>query len=134
MKKIFTLLCAVALFAAANAQNGRGRNHQQGRWNKQQNDKWNNNRNNNDYGRDSRYNNGRHDMERRRDMEIARINRDYDFRMQRVRSNYFMNRYEKMRQLRYLQDLRGRDIRKLYGQYGNRSRNNDRDDRWHDHD
>lgn len=126
MKKIFTLLFAVAIFAAANAQNGD--NRRQGQWNNQQNDQWNN-RNDNGYGRDGRYNNGRNGMERRRDMEIARINRDYDFRMQRVRSNYFMNRYEKMRQLRNLQDMRDREVRKVYHQYGNNGRNNDRRDR-----
>lgn len=135
MKKIFTLLVAVAVFAAVNAQNGD--NRQQGQWNNnQQNDQWNN-RNNNGYGRDDHYNNGRKGMERRRDMEIARINRDYEFRIERVRNNFFMNRFEKRRQISYLQEMRDREIRKVYYQYSNRGRNDRRDwdDRGrHDHD
>lgn len=137
MKKIFTLLFAVAVFVTANAQNGD--NRRQGQWNNQQNDQWNN-RNDNGYGRDDHYNNGRKGMERRRDMEIARINREYDFRMERVRNNFFMNRFEKRRQLRNLEEQRDREIRKVFYQYGNRGRNDrrdwdDRDDRGrHDHD
>jgi len=137
MKKIFTLLFAVALFATANAQNG---NHDR--------DDWNNNRNGNDIargdnrnGRDDHYNNGRYERERRMNREIARINNEYDFKMQRVRNSFFMGRFEKQRQLHFLQEQREREIRKVYYQYGYRGRNNDgrdwndRDDRGrHDHD
>ena len=139
MKKIFTLLVAVVIFTAANAQYGQGDNRQQGQWNNQQNDQWNNGnnrdvaRNDNGYGRDDRYNNGRFGMERRRDMEIARINRDYEFKMDRVRNSFFMGRFEKQRELRFLQEQREREIRRVYYQYGNNSRFDDRHDR-DDHD
>ena len=114
MKKIFTLLFAVALFATANAQKGN-----------RDRDDWNNNRNGNDIARnDTRYNNGRMERERRMNREIARINHEYDFKMQRVRNALFMGRYEKQRKLHFLQEQREREIRKVYAAY----RGNDRYD------
>jgi hypothetical protein len=118
MKKIFTLLFAVALFVTANAQNG-----------KRDRDDWNNNRNGNDiargdnrYDRDHGYNNGRFERDRRMNREIARINSEYDFKMHRVRNAVFMNRFEKQRQLRQLQNMREREIRRVHLQFRNKGR------------
>lgn len=121
MKKIFTLLFAVAIFATANAQNGkRDRNDR---------DDWNNNRNGNDIARgdnrndrDRHYNNGRFERERKMNREIARINNEYEYKMQRVRNSMFMNRFEKQRQLRHLQNMREREIRRVHSQYRNNGR------------
>jgi len=129
MKKTFTFLFAIGLFTAAVAQTGNR--------DKNQNDQWNNNRNrvdndvarnDNRYDKDDRYRNSRYEMERRRDLEIARINRDYNYQAQKVRNNFFMSRYEKERRLRLLDEKRDREIRKLYKQYGNNGRDND----WYD--
>lgn len=120
MKKIFTLIAAVVLFTAAQAQNG-------------DRDERNNNRNGNDiarndnrYGRDDHYNNSRYERERRMNREIARINNEYDFKMQRVRNALFMGRFEKQRKLHWLQEQREREIRKVYASYRYTNRYDDR--------
>ena len=66
-------------------------------------------------------------MERRRDIEINRINREYDFRIQRVRNSFFLNRWEKQRQIRFLEDQRQHEIRFVYAKFKNKGRYNDRD-------
>lgn len=50
-------------------------------------------------------------------MEIARINREYDYKIQAVRNNFFMWRYEKERQIRFLQEQRQWEIRKVYATF-----------------
>src|SRR5476651_1295339 len=105
MKKIFTLLFAVGMFTLAQAQPGSRDNRQTGQ---RDNSGYDNVAVNNqpfDRG-DNRYDNDRFSFERKRDMEIARINRDYDYKIMRVRSNFFMGRFEKERQIRFLQDQR----------------------------
>ena len=118
MKKIFTLLFAVVILTSSNAQNGT-----------RDRDDWNNNRSGNDiargdnrYDREHHYNNSRFERERRMNREIARINSEYDFKMQRVRNALFMNRFEKQRQLRHLQNMREREIRKVHYQYRGKGR------------
>ena len=43
-------------------------------------------------------------------MEIARINREYDSKIDRVRNNFFMFRFEKQRQIHWLQEQRQQEI------------------------
>ena len=119
MKKIFTLLFAVGMFTLAQAQPGSRDNRQN-----DQRDY------NSGYGkgndvvidnhtydnRDNRYDD-RFSIERKRNMEIARINREYDYKIQRVWSNFFMGRYEKERQIRFLQEQRQREIRMVYSRF-----------------
>ena len=62
-------------------------------------------------------------LEREMKMQVARINRDYGYKMQQVRNSFSMGRNEKNRQLRYLEDQRQRQIRMLYA----------RSDKKHDH-
>ena len=126
MKKIFTLLFAAALFTAAHAQNGT-------RDNKQNNQRDNQNGygkdvavNDNRYDKNDRGDYGKFSMERKREMQIAQINREYDTKIQRVKSDFFMRRFEKQREIRFLEDKRSMEIRKVYMQF-NKGRYDDRD-------
>lgn len=131
MKKLFTLLFAVGFLTAINAQTGSRDNRDNRDYrNPQQNGQWGND-NQNDVGT----NNGRYDNNYHYDnnfdsyngnirMQIAQVNRKYDFKIDRVRNNYFMRRYEKMRMIRSLEEQRQQEIRMLYaisdrrGQHG----------------
>ena len=139
MKKLFTLLFAVGFLTAINAQTGsRDNRDRDSRDNRttQQNGQWGND-NRNDVG----INNGRYDNDDRYDnnydsykgdirMQIAQINRKYDFKIDRVRDSRFMRRYEKMRMIRSLEEQRQQEIRMAYAR-SNRRGQHDRD---RDHD
>jgi hypothetical protein len=119
MKKIFTLLVAVGLITAINAQTGsRDRDNPGAR--DQQTDQRGNNKNNdvvvNDgrYGNDDRYSNNAGSYNGNIRMQIAQVNRKYDFKIQKVRNAYFMRRNEKMRVIRSLEAQRQHEIRMLY--------------------
>lgn len=137
MKKIFTLLFAVGLFAAAQAQPGNRDNRQNDQRNNQRTDQRdvdidvtvNHNPYDNDdrYRNDDRYGNSRFSNERKMKMQIARINQEFDYKIQRVRNNYFMSRWEKQRLIHSLEDQRQRDIRMVYAKFKYKNKHNDRD-------
>lgn len=117
MKKIFTLLAAVGFITAINAQAGsRDRDNRDTR-DQQTNQRVNNN--NKDvnvgdgrYDNDDRYNNtGSYNGNIK--MQIAQVNRKYDFKIQKVKNDYFMRRNEKMRVIRSLEAQRQQEIRML---------------------
>ena len=116
MKKIFTLLVAVGFITAINAQTGsRTRDNRDTR--DQQTDQRGNNRdvvvNDGRYDNDDRYNNtGSYNGNIK--MQIAQVNRRYDFKIQKVKNDYFMRRNEKMRVIRSLEAQRQQEIRMLY--------------------
>ena len=116
MKKIFTLLIAVGFITAINAQAGsRDRDNRDTR--DQQTDQRGNNRdvvvNDGRYDNDDRYNNaGSYNGNIR--MQIAQVNRKYDFKIQKVKNDHFMRRNEKMRVIRSLEAQRQQEIRMLY--------------------
>ena len=118
MKKLFTLLLAVGFLTAINAQTG-SRDNRDNR-NSQQNGQW---------GKDSRddvgINNGRYDNNKQYDnnfgsyngnikMQIAQVNRKYDFKIQQVKNDRFIRRSEKMRVIRSLEAQRQQEIRMAY--------------------
>ena len=119
MKKIFTLLVAVGFITAINAQTGsRDRDTRDTR--DQQTDQRGNNKNNdvvvNDgrYGNDDRYSNNAGSYNGNIRMQIAQVNRKYDFKIQKVKNDHFMRRNEKMRVIRSLEAQRQQEIRMLY--------------------
>ena len=139
MKKIFTLLFVVGTFTMAQAQPGSRDTRQADPRYNQPTDQRDVNRGYdngngvvvdiNAYDRDGRYNNNS-SFNRERDMQIARINQAYDFKVQKVMRNYFMSRFEKQRQLRFLQEQRQREISMVYARFSDRrGRNNGRDGR-----
>jgi len=117
MKKIFTLLVAVGFITAINAQTGsRDRDNRDTR--DQQTDQRGNNKNNDvvvhdgRYDNDDRYNNtGSYNGNIR--MQIAQVNRKYDFKIQKVKNDHFIRRNEKMRMIRSLEAQRQQEIRML---------------------
>jgi hypothetical protein len=137
MKKIFTLLFTLGMFAVAQAQPGNRDNRQndQRDFDKDIDITVNHRPNDNDdrFGNDDRYGNSRFANERRMRMQIAQINREFDYKTERVRNSYFMSRWEKQRLIRSLEDQRQREIRKVYFRYKYSRGYNDRDfpDRHH---
>jgi hypothetical protein len=136
MKKIFTLLFAVGILtAAANAQpgsrdnrdkpqydprsipqNSQRDNHQYDQKNDPQTGQWDKN---NSYSNDNsdRYKSNSF-YGRGIEMQIAQINRKFDFQVQRVKNDFFMRRYQKMRTIRSLEEQRQQEIRMVYANSG----------------
>ncbi len=163
MKKIFTLLFTIGMFTLAQAQPGNRDNRQPDRRDipptDQRNDKTfdqrdydddvdntNHNRRDNDdrYGKnddcydynDDRYDyngNSRFGNERRMRMQIAQINREFDYKTEKVRNSFYMSRWEKQRQIRFLEERRQQEIRKVYFRFKYNRGYDDRDfpDRHH---
>ncbi len=153
MKKIFTLLFTVGMFAAAMAQPGtsegvpRDRDNRPGdrrdnppidRRDNPSTDQRDDNRYDNDrdfvsidfnFDRDNHFGNSRFSNERKMDMQIARINRAYDYRIQQVRNGYFMSRWEKQRKIRFLQEQRQHEIWMVYMRFSKRNHHDGRDNR-----
>lgn len=134
MKKIFTLLFAVGTFTMAQAQPGSRDNRQVDQRNDQRNNQQNDQRNdqqfdrqldqrdfndgydNNGYDKGGRYYD-RFSMERRKQVEIARINQQFDYKIEKVKRNFFMSWFEKQRQIRSLEQQRQFEIRKVNIKY-----------------
>jgi len=117
MKKIFTLLVAVGFITAINAQTGsRDRDNRDTR--DQQTDQRGNSKgvvvNDGRYDNDDRFDNNTGSYNGNIRMQIAQVNRKYDFKIQKVRNDYFMRRNEKMRVIRSLEAQRQQEIRMLY--------------------
>ena len=138
MKKIFTLLFAVGMFAAAQAQPGTRDNRQTDRRDNQPIDRRDDNRYDNDkdfvgmnvsFDRDDHFGNSRFSNERKRNMEIAKINREYDYRIQRVKNSYYMSRWEKQRKINFLLEQRQQEIRMVYAKFSKRNHHDNRYDR-----
>ena len=119
MKKMFTLLFASAMLSTAFAQNNQ---RDQRYWDKE-NDvyKPNDNRcydkqDNGNYGY-GKHGNGHNDRyvftARDRDMQIERINRNYDYKIRSIRNQYFMNRYQRIQQIRFLEEQRDNEIHEV---------------------
>ena len=138
MKKIFTLLFAVGMFTMAQAQPGSRDNRQFDQRNNQQNDQRNGQQNGQQYDQrnnqqidqrgfnDGYDNNGfdkqcryfdKFSMEKRKKMEIARINQDYDYKIQKVKRNFFLGWFEKQRQIRLLEQQRQRELKMVIIKY-----------------
>jgi hypothetical protein len=130
MKKIFTLLVAVGMITLAQAQPGYGKNNgYDHRNNHSTGDKGYHDRNDN--GRDDavldndrRYN-GIMSPTKQRDLAIDRINRVYDWKIEKVRDNFYKSRYEKKRQIRFLNEKRKREIRRTYYEFSKERRRDD---------
>jgi hypothetical protein len=157
MKKIFTLFFAVGMLAVvAQAQPGQRDNRQSDQRGNQQNDQrgYQNQQNdqrgyqqndqkgynngygdnrqvvvNNTYDRDNRFDD-RFSMERRMKMEIARINQEYDFKIEKVRCDFFMRWFEKQRQISFLEQQRQCELRNVYAKFNDRNRFDDRDNHY----
>ena len=122
MKKIFTLLVAVGFITAINAQTGsRDRDNRNTR-DQQADQRVINNKDvvitDGRYDNNDRFDNNFGSYNGNIKMQIAQVNRKYDLKIQKVKNDYFMRRFEKMRVIRSLEAQRQQEIRTLY------SRNN----------
>ena len=155
MKKIFTLLFAVGMVVVAQAQTGSRDNRQFDQRNDQRNDQQYDQRNtgqndqldlnglfdngkividaNFSFGNDRGFGNSRSFNERKRDMQIARINQVFDYKIQMVKRSFRMTWYEKQRTIRFLEQQRQMEIRMVYAKFSNRNGGYDRDDRSNGH-
>ena len=125
MKKIFTLLFSVTIFASAFAQ----RDDRDRAMRNQQNNPYiqgypNNGVYNqrNDRDRDDRFNNERYNNNQgyaQRDAQIANINRQIDFQIQQIAYDRYMNRWEKRRAIQNLQAQKAQQIQACNSQYNN---------------
>ena len=126
MKTIFTFFLAVGLISMAQAQSGYDK--------KSRNDR-RNNPSSVEKGRDVYADRSIHDNDRRyngimsptrqRDLAIARVNREYDWKIQKVRNNHYKSRSKKKRQIRSLNDQRQREISRIYYEFSRDWRNRD---------
>ena len=129
MKKIFTLLVSVTLFASAFAQYDRG-NNKEDAYNRKD-VVFSDGRNNNDgyrHNDDHLYNDNYSFGKRRIEMQIMQINREYDFKIRDIRSRMFMSPFKKERIICMLEEQRKFEIKKVYSQ------NDGRRDHYDDHD
>jgi hypothetical protein len=129
MKTIFTLIAALTITATSFAQyNGGGQrdpNYNKG------NDVYKGSEVYNDRGGkkdDRRFDRSYSFSKREMDMQIARINRDYDWKIQDIRTRGFGSRRRKEEMIRDLNYQRNAEIRTVYARF------NDRNNRFDDHD
>ena len=144
MKKIFTLLVSVTMVASAFAQYDAGKQRDNGydKGYDKTYDKGYDKTFDKGYGKgndvifnDNGFGKGNdHFADRnffkKREMaiKIAQINREYDYKIQSVKSNYFMPWFKKQRMISRLEDQRQDEIKAVYFKFS------DRRDRFDDHD
>lgn len=125
MKKIFTLLVSVFVLSSAFAQYD-------------EKGDWANNNRQGDYKGDGKDKFDRHDDKfrntyyfsaREKDMQIAQINRNYDYKIQAVQNKFFMSWREKKRQISFLQDQRNCEIKAVMDKFYDRRNMYNRDRR-----
>jgi hypothetical protein len=118
MKTIFTLLVALGLVTAAQAQDRRDSRQRDVQVTIQTDSRNANSWYTNDfYNHDVRFIKSNPAMERKMARKINAINREYDQKIQRVQRNLFMNRFEKQRQIRSLEQERQFEIRMTYAKF-----------------
>lgn len=131
MKKVFTLVLATALIASAQAQPGKHDNKDFKKEKHNSVDKWDDDDRsfvavNVRFDRDDFYRNDRFANDRKRDALVAKINREYDRRIQKVRNSFFLSRWEKQDRIYFLEKQRQQELREVYFKYNNRNRGNGR--------
>lgn len=134
MKTIFTLVIALGFVTAAQAQDrrdARQRDQQVVVISQTDQRDFNNGYDNDAYDHDVRYIKKNPGMERKMARQIAAINQEFDFKIQRVQRNFYMNRWEKQRNIRSLEQQRQFEIRRAYAKFRNNKygRDDDRFDR-----
>ncbi len=126
MKKIFTLLVSAFIVGSAFAQYDQGNQKGYGHGNDMvynSNDSWKHKKDHDSYSF----------SKRERDMQIAQINREYDYKIEAVKNRYFMSRYRKERIINELQDQRKEEIRNVWMKFRDKRNRFDDDDsrgRW----
>lgn len=113
MKKIFTLAFTLALLGSVFAQYD-------------PKDDWNNQNRDGGYKKEGRHKDDNRNYNtyyftpRERDLQIEQIKREYDYRIRSVQARFFMGRYQKMRQINFLQEQRQREIDMVLDKFNDR--------------
>ena len=132
MKKIFTLLVSTAMLSTAFAQYGQRDQRDRGRDDDiyASNSKRDNDRHDNNYGKDGKgYARGTYVFTlREKNMQTEQIYRDYNYKIQSVKSKPFMGWFQKKRLINNLEAQRDAEIcqvndrfnspKNLFGNYG----------------
>lgn len=113
MKKIFTLLFSTALLSTAFAQYGQ--KNGQG-WDKDKDVYASNDNRGHGHDKYGSY----YFTPRERDMQIAQINREYDYKIRSVKNQYFMSWHQKKRQISILENRRDNEISDVYAKFKDR--------------
>ncbi|MFL5771589.1 MAG: hypothetical protein ACJ75F_00435 [Flavisolibacter sp.] len=118
MKRILALFLFVGLVSAASAQSGRNQSRDivLGGKNPSVYD-----RSNNGYGTNSRRDNSYYST-RERDVQIERIKREYDWKIQNVYNDRYLRNSAKKRKVRMLEDERNDRIREVMRDFNQNNR------------
>lgn len=111
MKRIFTLLFSITLLSTAFAQYG-----------PKDGQDWNRDRDvhaDNHHRDQDRYG-SYYFTPRERDMQVAQINREYDYKIRSVKNHFFLGWYQKKRQINYLENKRNSEINAVYAKFNDR--------------
>lgn len=128
MKKIITILFCCAVFTSAFAQTRSNEDYDR---NRNENTTWNSDKQKG-YEKDHR-NNGNDKYQNtnsrnaQRDLQIQRITRQYDSRIQQVNYDRSLNRRQKQRAIAQLQAQKNEALKNVYVQYRNSNVYNERD-------
>ncbi len=124
MKKIFTLTAALTIFTTSFAQY-KGGVQKEDNYSNRKDVAWDDK----GYKKDNdRFNGSYNFSTRERDMQIAQINREYDYKIREVKSRWLLSRYKKEDMIRSLNFQRQEEIRRVYARFS------DRRNRYDDHD
>jgi hypothetical protein len=114
MKKIFTLLLSVGAFASSFAQTG----HQN---NNKKNDQYVTTRSNTDYKKfDDHRDNIYTFSAKERDMQIAKINNDFNFKIKSIKSNHRIKRSQKKMWIQKIQSEKDQQIQAVNAKYNSK--------------
>jgi hypothetical protein len=128
MKKTFTILAVATLFTSAAFAQYDG--------NRRNDNKYDNNNShdvvvNSFPTRGGGYNDKgvRYFSEREKDMQIAQINREYNYKIQSVKNQFFMSRFQKSRKIDALNFQRDREIHSVIEKFNHQGYNKKGHDR-----
>lgn len=133
MKKVFALVFALGAMTAVFAQGGYDhRNESRDVILGQNRNVYDNDR---DHDRDDRYNNNRgynngYYSTRDRDVQVDRIRREYNWKIESVERDRYLRRGERKRQIRYLENERDARIREVMNNYRYQNNRNYRTGRY----
>lgn len=125
MKKLLTLFVSFIIVSFSFAQYGAGN---EDNYSKQRNAEYSERFKKDKDGNWRAHSNWKYE----RDMEVERINRDYDRKIQSVQSRWFINGRKKQRLIRELEENRRDEIRTVFEKYkdGGKNRFQDGDRNW----
>ena len=141
MKKTFTFLATVVLMTTVAFAQNNGNHQRDNNYGTNANGRNNphdvviNDNHRRGGGYDDRGSRGYYFSERKKNMQIAQINKEYFHRIQSVKSKFFMGRHQKERIINSLQAQRDSEIRSVLIRFNDRDNRYDRRyDHYDDHD